>query len=270
MCCEGNSLSSHFSVTAPLTSGFQKRSYTGFCGATNTPKFSIQLFVRSKMLSQRPMIIRSLCSTYTDEERSNVIKMEHELFKCEGKHPVPELLTDEDLTELLKFETVSQRIKYLRYLCIRSNQNKLFKERKRVKRALRDERFALRNEEVENCTHINYGLFRNSINLKYTNSVMKSVHNSKLVTAKLFGQKLVIDNSYEEFMDQACKSDLSKQIVRALVYNREHIDPLDIHICNFNREDKTSQLLMNEHPTLKNEDSLVETHKSDYLDVSNQ
>lgn len=76
----------------------------------------------------------------------------------------------------------------------------------------------------------------------------------------MFGQKLIIDCSYDEHMNKIEASNTGKQLGIAFAENRLHEDPFDLHFCNFNRNSISAKLLNRTIPTLYNDDFPMNIH----------
>ena len=203
----------------------------------------------------------------TQEQRIILAKSEYELLKEEAHDELSSNISDEHWLELAECKSFYSRKKYHRYLFL--TEMKILNDRKKKEsaRAVANEIYLNKTEERLNNKHINYGLWNNTMFLKFSNAKMANVENHKLVRANQLGQPLVFDNSYDSKMTRRSKKDLVRQLQMGFSHNRSQDEPFYLHMCNFKEEEETSQLLNKGIPSLLDEDYLVDRHEGSYLDV---
>uniref|UniRef100_A0A182N921 RNA (guanine-9-)-methyltransferase domain-containing protein 1 n=1 Tax=Anopheles dirus TaxID=7168 RepID=A0A182N921_9DIPT len=168
-------------------------------------------------------------------KRRKVLELEIEVMRQEGRK-VPSVATikPDQWEHLLGLSSRNQRRHYYLYLwnieMVRLGQ-KIKKERKQ-------EEIAKRREELMKATaendHIVYGLFHNTMFLRIYDSKVDHFHNNRLVQAMQFGINLVIDCSYDDYMNDKEMRNTAKQLMLCFALNRSHDEPFNIHHCNAN------------------------------------
>uniref|UniRef100_A0A182PP38 RNA (guanine-9-)-methyltransferase domain-containing protein 1 n=1 Tax=Anopheles epiroticus TaxID=199890 RepID=A0A182PP38_9DIPT len=202
--------------------------------------------------------------TIDSEKRRKVLELEIEVMRQEGRK-VPSVATikPDQWEHLLGLSSRNQRRQYYLYLwnieMVRLGQ-KLKKERKQ-------EEIAKRREELVKATaendHIVYGLFHNTMFLRIYDSKVDHFHNNRygvtprsvLVQAMQFGVNLVIDCSYDDYMNDKEMRNTAKQLMLCFALNRSHAEPFNIHHCNANFG-KTTMKQLEKH--------LVQIHQPEF------
>uniref|UniRef100_A0A182QPT4 RNA (guanine-9-)-methyltransferase domain-containing protein 1 n=1 Tax=Anopheles farauti TaxID=69004 RepID=A0A182QPT4_9DIPT len=190
------------------------------------------------------------------EKRRKVLELEIEVMRQEGrKVPSVDTIKPDQWEHLLGLSSRNKRRQYYLYLwnieMVRLGQ-KIKKERKQ-------EEIAKRREELMKATaendHIVYGLFHNTMFLRIYDSKVDHFHNNRLVQAMQFGINLVIDCSYDDYMNDKEMRNTAKQLMLCFALNRSHDEPFNIHHCNANFG-KTTMKQLEKH--------LVQIHQPDF------
>lgn len=84
--------------------------------------------------------------------------------------------------------------------------------------------------------------------------------------AMQFGQKLVLDCSYDEHMTKRECILAAKQLMLVFAENRIHDQPFDLHFCNANMAGHTLDYLQRHIPTMLNAEFPLNVHTDSYLD----
>uniref|UniRef100_A0A182R3J3 RNA (guanine-9-)-methyltransferase domain-containing protein 1 n=1 Tax=Anopheles funestus TaxID=62324 RepID=A0A182R3J3_ANOFN len=181
------------------------------------------------------------------EKRRKVLELEIEVMRQEGrKVPSVSTIKPDQWEHLLNLSSRNQRRHYYLYLwnveMVRLGQ-KMKKERKQEEVAKRREELLKANAEND---HIVYGLFHNSMFLRIYDSTMDHFHNNRLVQAMQYGVNLVIDCSYDDYMNDKEMRNTAKQLMLCFALNRTHAEPFNIHHCNANF-DKTTMKQLEKH-----------------------
>ncbi|XP_053676204.1 mitochondrial ribonuclease P protein 1 homolog [Anopheles nili] len=190
------------------------------------------------------------------EKRRKVLELEIEVMRQEGRK-VPSVATikPDQWEHLLGLPSRNKRRQYYLYLwnieMVRQNQ-KIKKERKQLEISKRREELMKATEEND---HIVYGLFHNTMFLRIYDSKIDHFHNNRLVQAMQFGINLVIDCSYDDYMNDKEMRNTAKQLMLCFALNRSHEQPFNIHHCNANFE-KTTMKQLQKH--------LVQIHQPDF------
>ncbi|XP_053689378.1 mitochondrial ribonuclease P protein 1 homolog [Sabethes cyaneus] len=173
--------------------------------------------------------------TVDNEKKRKILELELDVMRQEGrKVPTPSRIREDHWDELLQMKSRNQRRQYYLYLWnieMAKENAQLKKDRKKVEIAKRREELDLSN--VDN-NHILYGLFHNTMFLRIYDSTMDHFNNNKLVQAMQFGQNLVFDCSYDEYMNDKEMRNTAKQLMLCFGINRMHNEPFNVHHCNAN------------------------------------
>lgn len=81
-----------------------------------------------------------------------------------------------------------------------------------------------------------------------------------------FGQKLVLDCSYDEHMTKRECALTAKQLMLCFAENRYHDQPFDLHYCNANMSGHTMNYLQRHIPTMLDTSFPLNVHTGSYLD----
>lgn len=183
------------------------------------------------------------------------------MLRQEGRRaPDLERMKPRHWDHILELPTKSARRRYYQFLWqneMRDENKQATKERKRAENV---ERIALLKEEEANNDHIVYGLGRNSMFLRIYDATITQFQNHRLINAMMFEQKLIIDCSYDEFMNPKEASNAGKQLMLSFAENRLHDEPFDLQFCNVNLNDTSINTLMKFIPTLLDADFPLNVH----------
>ena len=133
-------------------------------------------------------------------------------------------------------------------------------EKKEIKKAGNALRLEKLREEAANNEHITYGIFHNTMFLRIYDSTITHYNNTKLMRSMMFDQKLIIDCSYDEYMNRMEATNAGKQLMLLFAENRLHDEPFDLHFCNFNPKSVTSRTLHRYIPTMFDDDFPMNFH----------
>lgn len=132
-----------------------------------------------------------------------LVKLEVELSRQEGSR-VPSNITPFQWQELLTKTSLSARKKYLSFLFVNEKKREKDKEKKELKRKMREEKEKLEGEREEvggdENQHIQYGLWRNSIFPKILDTTMHHFYHTRVISAMMYGQPLLMDLSFDKHM----------------------------------------------------------------------
>uniref|UniRef100_A0A146LVF6 RNA (guanine-9-)-methyltransferase domain-containing protein 1 n=1 Tax=Lygus hesperus TaxID=30085 RepID=A0A146LVF6_LYGHE len=198
-------------------------------------------------------------------KKLKLIMLEVDVMRQEG-HAVPTAISTDRWRELLIVPSRSQRMKQLRFWAINEKKKSKDKDKKARKR---QERLALLDEQQSSSDegHIKYGFNGSTIFLRIYDSAIDKWNNSRLVEAMMFGQPLVIDCSYEKYMNIKEASNSALQLSYVFAENRAHVSPFNVHFCNADRNGLMMSKLHKMIPTLYNDDFPVNVIEKSYLDV---
>ncbi|XP_050074845.1 mitochondrial ribonuclease P protein 1 homolog [Anopheles maculipalpis] len=207
-------------------------------------------------VNKRSIPITATPGTVDVEKRRKVLELEIEVMRQEGrKVPSVSTIKPDQWEHLLGLTSRNQRRHYYLYLwnieMVRLGKQ-LKKERKQEEVAKRREELLKANAEND---HIVYGLFHNTMFLRIYDSTMDHFHNNRLVQAIRFGVNLVIDCSYDDYMNDKEMRNTAKQLMLCFALNRSHQEPFNIHHCNANFN-KTTMKQLEKH--------LVQLHQPEF------
>ncbi|KAK7864193.1 hypothetical protein R5R35_004104 [Gryllus longicercus] len=168
----------------------------------------------------------------TLEKKLKVIILEMDIWRQEGER-VPTQLKPADWKELISLESRSARKKYLLFIwkkeMTKSNEKRK-KELKRIDREKLD--IPVRDRDA-------YGLGGNTIFMRIRESTMTNYLNGKLIEAMQFGQELVVDCGYDQYMTRREAKNCAKQLMLLFSDNRMHINPFNLYFCNARKESES-------------------------------
>lgn len=102
----------------------------------------------------------------------------------------------------------------------------------------------------EESHHLRYGLNNNTMFHRVYRTKMSHYFNSKLISAMMFGEKLVFDCGFESHMTTTEISSCAKQFIFSFGKNRENIDPFDIILCNIDLKGELIKRIYSFLPTM--------------------
>lgn len=115
-----------------------------------------------------------------------------------------------------------------------------------------------------------YGIGHNFMLRRIVDGTMHRMYNWYALRSMMFGNKLIFDCSFHQYMNQQEERSCVKQIVESLSINRIHDNPFDIYLCN---ADPAGFLINKLHVTFPNmfddDFPLTVTSKS-YLEIFNR
>ncbi|CAI9729868.1 Hypothetical predicted protein [Octopus vulgaris] len=152
-----------------------------------------------------------------DEEMTKklkILQLEYEVMKQLGSFRVPDNMTDELWLEMLTFPTVSARKRYYRYLK-KVEAAKLGRQLKRQKK-LEDTLVKEQDKPSQS---------KNTIFMFIRKSTINSFYYSRLAHAMMFGQPIIFDMSFENYMRKQDVHRLCEQFLMGYGSNKVHPDP---------------------------------------------
>lgn len=202
------------------------------------------------------------------EKRRKILELEIEVMRQEGrKVPTPANIKEKHWEHLLTLRSRNQRRSYYLYLWnteMAIESERIKKEQRRIEIAKRKEEQLQANAEND---HIIYGLFHNSMFLRVYDTTIDHWHNNKLVQAMRFGQNLVIDCSYDEYMNEKEMSNTAKQLTLCFALNRAHNEPFNVHHCNVNFQKTTMKNLQKNLVQIRDPAFPFNITEKSYLDL---
>lgn len=89
----------------------------------------------------------------------------------------------------------------------------------------------------------------------------------RLWRAAQFGEKLIFDCSYDEYMNHSEAKSTANQLAWSFTFNRNDTEPFDIHFCNVNFNSQTTQQLHRNIPTMRDAKFPMHLHEVSYVDL---
>ncbi|CRL07029.1 CLUMA_CG019968, isoform A [Clunio marinus] len=195
------------------------------------------------------------------EKKIKIFELEIDILRQEGRRtPELENIKSHNWDHILSLETKSARRRYYSFMWenqMREQNDKIKKEQKRIENM---ERIAREREEKAKNPHIIYALYHNSLFLRIYDATMTHYDNHRLVRSMMFGQKLIIDCSYDDYMSKREAENAGKQMMLLFANNRSHDDPYDLHFCNVNMASVASRKLKRYIPTMLDPEFPMNVH----------
>ncbi|XP_020855524.1 tRNA methyltransferase 10 homolog C [Phascolarctos cinereus] len=143
---------------------------------------------------------------------------------------VPEHISDEDLKMVAECPSKKSKKKTLKYLYIKEMHKKAKKEKQEKKRAEMDE--IEKQKQLGNAEESENTELKNTFLLPLNDRALKAEWDWRNAQAMIFGQPLVFDMAYENFMPQRDLKNTVCQLLESEGANRKNIDPFHIYFCN--------------------------------------
>ncbi|KAG8184252.1 hypothetical protein JTE90_019491 [Oedothorax gibbosus] len=219
-----------------------------FCSAVANPEtnsFSTQEMDTNRISE---LISDSNCSSIVSEIQNMVAR----------KQRCPQLLRAEDIVHLCSLETRNQRKEYIMYLSKKEGYRRKAADKKK-------QRLERESKVEDSDEHKPYGLGRNTLLISIRSHSRKQFYDKRLANAVLFGEKIVLDVGYDEFMTEKEKQYTAAQLSYVYTANRENCNPFDLYLCNFLDTSSVGKYLRR---NVRNfDDSWFSVTGSSYLDV---
>ena len=120
-------------------------------------------------------------------------------------------------------------------------------------------------EEERDVMH--YGLNHNTIFHRIYKTTISQSLNKKLITAMMFGEKIVIDCGFESHMAYKEISSCAKQLMFSFVANRASKSPFDMHLCNLDPKGELKRRLLSFFPTMDEAGYPLNATSQSYLEL---
>lgn len=144
-----------------------------------------------------------------------------EMWRLLGRQ-VPELITEEELKTLMECASKSAQKKYLKFLYGKEIKKKAEQRKKEMKAEAREEAKKARLLETT----------KDFMFLRLWDRQMNIAMGWKGVQAMQFGQPLVFDMDYENFMKPVELRNTVSQLLESEGWNRKNVDPFHLYFCN--------------------------------------
>ncbi|XP_029795066.1 tRNA methyltransferase 10 homolog C [Suricata suricatta] len=172
----------------------------------------------------------SAVSSSKDEDPLVAIRELIEMWRLLGKE-VPEHISEEELKTAMECVSKSSKKKYLKYLYIKEKMKKAKQIKKEMKAASKEK--AKKDQLLETPKEDKQ---QNFLFLRLWDRNMDIAMGWKGVQAMQFGQPLVFDMDYENYMKPKELQNTISQLLESEGWNRRDVDPFHIYFCNLKRE----------------------------------
>ncbi|XP_040836490.1 tRNA methyltransferase 10 homolog C [Ochotona curzoniae] len=149
-----------------------------------------------------------------------------EMWRLLGKE-VPEHITEEELKIIMESPSKSSKKKYLKHLYVKEKMKKAKQRKKEMKAAAREEAMKVKLLETPEEDKQQNFLF-----LRLWDRNMNIAMDWKGAQAMQFGQPLVFDMMYDDYMKPKELQNAVSQLLESEGCNRRNIDPFHIYFCN--------------------------------------
>ncbi|XP_072470245.1 tRNA methyltransferase 10 homolog C [Notamacropus eugenii] len=143
---------------------------------------------------------------------------------------VPEHISDQDLKMIAECPSKKSKKKKLKYLYVKEMRKKTKKEKQERKRAEMDE--IEKQKQLGNAEESENTELKNTFLLPLKDRAWKTEWDWRNAQAMMFGQPLVFDMAYENFMPERDLKNTVCQLLESEGANRKNIDPFHIYFCN--------------------------------------
>ncbi|KAM6161500.1 tRNA methyltransferase 10 homolog C [Erethizon dorsatum] len=183
-----------------------------------------------------------------------------EMWRLLGRN-VPEHITEEQLKTVMECASKSSKRKYLKYLYIKENLKRAKQNKKEMKAAAKEEaRKAKLLETTEEDKEKNFLFLR--LWDRHKNIAM----GWKGAQAMQFGQPLVFDMGYDNYMTPKEMQNTITQLLESEGCNRRDVDPFHIYFCNLKIDSAYHRELVKHYGEKWDKLLLTATEKS-YVDL---
>jgi len=211
----------------------------------------------------------SLSEVSEEFDRRALMELEVDLLRQEG-HTVPTDLTETMWEDLSELPSRSKRRKFLRYLALnefkRENDKKKRKERALIFKAKQEQLEEEKKYEDKTDKHIEYGLGNNTLFFRIYDTAMNHFRHGRLFDALLWGQSIIIDMDFNQFMNDREQKNAADQIQELFGDNRRHKSPFDLRIYNMSRDSVPYKRLLRGTPILENPTFPLTIREHNYLE----
>ncbi|XP_076468669.1 mitochondrial ribonuclease P protein 1 homolog [Babylonia areolata] len=170
-----------------------------------------------------------------DARKLKIIKLEFDVTEqMNGK--VPEVMTDENWLHALKLDSKSQRLRYYIFLRKVEMLKKSRKRKQETKQELKQREKAEAADETE-------PVYKNTIFFTIRETTLKKAGNYRLAHALQFGQPLVFDMDYEQYMRSQDCQNLVFQLLLSYSRNREAREPFHFFLTSLDPRGRVLRML---------------------------
>lgn len=88
-----------------------------------------------------------------------------------------------------------------------------------------------------------------------------------MLQAMLYGQKIIVDCSYNDYMTKRESQSAAKQLMHMFSENRTNLSPFDLYFCNVNMNSPMMKQFLDFIPTAEDPDFPLRIHPESYLNL---
>lgn len=179
-----------------------------------------------------------------------------EMWRLLGRE-VPEHLSDEELKTIMECVSKSSKKKYLKFLYVKEKMKKAKQIKKEMKAAAKEK---AKEDQLLETTKENKQ--QNFLFLRLWDRNMDIAMDWKGAQAMQFGQPLVFDMAYDNYMKPKELQNTVSQLLESEGRNRRDVDPFHIHFCNLKTDGPSHRELIKRYGEKWNKLLLTATEKS--------
>lgn len=199
-----------------------------------------------------------------------LLQLEVDLMRQQGEQ-VPSVIAPPRWKDLLQLDNTQQITKYLRYLWVIEVKDKNRKIKSEKKSQFYMEQKAEKNVErrqrLTTDSPVTYSLIDTSLFFRIRDTDIHWYYNYKLFMAEWLGPTILVDCSYEPFMNLKNLSNCVKQMLLMWSENREHFNPYNLLFCNVNENGILWSKFRDRIPLINEEVSPVNFTSKHYLEM---
>ncbi|XP_011846177.1 PREDICTED: mitochondrial ribonuclease P protein 1 isoform X1 [Mandrillus leucophaeus] len=198
----------------------------------------------------------STVSSSKDEDPLAATREFIEMWRLLGKE-VPEHITEEELKTIMECVSKTAKKKYLKYLYLKEKHKKAKQIKKEMKAAARE---AAKNVKLLETTEEDKQ--QNFLFLRLWDRNINIAMGWKGAQAMQFGQPLVFDMAYENYMKPEELQYTISQLLESEGWNRRNVDPFHIYFCNLKTDSAYHRELVKRYEEKWDKLLLTATEKS--------
>lgn len=183
-----------------------------------------------------------------------------EMWRLLGKN-VPEHITEEELKTIMECASKSSKIKYLHFLYIKEYRKRARQNKKEMKAAAKAE--AKKDNLLETTEEDKQKDF---LFLRFWDQRENNAMDWKCAQAVQFGQPLVFDMAYDNYMKPREMHNSVTQLLESEGCNRRDVDPFHLYFCNFRKDSACHMELVKRYKEKWDKLFITVTEKS-YVDL---
>ncbi|XP_058411693.1 tRNA methyltransferase 10 homolog C [Diceros bicornis minor] len=195
-------------------------------------------------------------SSCKDEDPLAATRELIEMWRLLGRE-VPEHVSEEELKTLMECVSKSSKKKYLKYLYVKEKMKKAKQIKKEMKAAAKEK---ARKDQLPETTKEDKQ--QNFLFLRLWDRNMEIAMGWKGAQAMQFGQPLVFDMDYDDYMKPKELQNTVSQLLESEGWNRRNVDPFHLYFCNLKMDGAYHRELVKRYGEKWNKLLLTATEKS--------